>query len=150
MKAAVAAVVAVAACSHGPDLTTCRESIAGMWRDPHGRRWAAMEHQGRIEIYPDWGDTEPPPGTPPEIEVAPRVIDLVHAGDDVAGTIHRRFGKGADFCDVAVPIHIRNCHGSTIEIEIAEPPAPTAYKPCALPSIPYPVRETWTWERTGP
>lgn len=140
----------LAACNRGPELTSCKQSIAGMWRDPHGHRWAVMESHGRIEAYPDWGDSELPPGAAPDLEVAPRVIDLVHAGDAINGTLHRRFGKGADFCDVSIPIRVRACHGSTLEIEIGEPPAPTAFKPCALPAIPPPTVETWTFERSGP
>ena len=142
--------VALAACGREPELASCKDSIGGMWRDAQGRRWAVMDHGPRVEAFPDWPDTAPPPGAPPDLEIAPRAIDLNRTGDQLSGAVHRRFMKGADGCDPAVPIRVRACRGKTLELELADPPAPTSFAPCVMPNIPPPAVTTWTWERSGP
>jgi hypothetical protein len=143
--------VAIAACHREPAIESCGDSIGGMWRDAQGRRWAVVDHGTRVEAYPDWPDTALPPGAAPDLEVAPRVVDLERRGDQLLGAVHRRFMKGADICDPAVAIRVRACRGRTLELEYAEPPAPTAFTPeCVMPSIPPAPVTTWTWERKGP
>jgi len=142
--------IALAGCGADPDITSCKDSIDGMWRDAHGQRWAVMDHGPRVEVFPDFPDNALPPGAPPELEVAPRVIDLERRGDQLAGAIHRRFMKGKDGCDPAVPIRVRACRGKKMQLEWAEVPAPTTFAPCAMPSIDPPQVTTWTWERSGP
>jgi hypothetical protein len=150
MSARALALIALAGCSADPDIASCKDSIGGMWRDAQGRRWAVMDHGPRVEAYPDFPDTEPPPGTALDIEIAPRSIDLERRGDQLTGAIHRRFMKGQDGCDPAVPIHVRACRGKTLELEWADVPAPATYAPCAMPSIDPPQVTIWTWERPGP
>jgi hypothetical protein len=142
--------IALAGCSGDPDIASCKDSIGGMWRDAQGRRWAVMDHGPRVEAFPDFPDTVPPPGMPPDIELAPRAIDLERKGGELRGAIHRRFMKGQDGCDPAVPIRVHTCRGKTLELEWAEVPPPTSYAPCVMPSIPPPAVTTWTWEQKGP
>jgi hypothetical protein len=139
--------IALVGCGRDPEIGSCRDSIGGMWRDAQGRRWAVMDHGPRVEAFPDWPDTAPPPGAPTDLEIAPRVIDLNRVGGELSGAVHRRFMKGADGCDPSVPIRVRACRGKTLELELADPPAPTGFSPCEIPLIAPPMPQTWTRER---
>jgi hypothetical protein len=140
------AIVAIG-CENAPELSSCRESISGVWRAADGKRWAVMDLGARPEIYPMFADGALPPGAAPDIVASPRVIDLERAGALVTGTIRRRFMRGKRSCTIEASIPAIACSGRTITIELpSELPAPTAFEPCAYPPIPPPIATTWTWE----
>jgi hypothetical protein len=142
--AGVACALVVAACDRGPAIDSCADSLAGVWRDAEGRDWAIVDDGPGLAIYPSFADAELPPGAPAELEVAPRVIDLRRAGDQLTGILHRRFMRGATACDPAIPVRVASC-GRTLELELTEPPAPTGFAPCTFPPSPPPTRVRWTW-----
>jgi hypothetical protein len=145
MRAALA--VVVAACSPSPpSLASCADSIGGVWQDPAGRRWSILDHGERLEIYPAFADTEPPPGTLPTDELAPRMIALSRAGDALTGVVRRRSMRAGIACDAVVTARVIACRGATLELAVPEPPAPTAYEPmCAFPDVALPAPARWTW-----
>jgi len=153
-RAALALALALAlgagagACDRGPTIDSCADSLAGVWRDDRGRAWAVIDGGPRLEVYPSFADNELPPGAPPELEVAPRLLDLQRAGDQVAGVVHRRFMRADHACDAVVRVRVTACRAGTLELELAEPPAPTGFEPCAFPTLAPPPVSRWTW--TGP
>lgn len=94
-----------------------------------------------------------PGGGPADLIVAPRMFDFRSepAGSSsgssasgpparqapVAGTLRRRYMRGAARCDAHVPVHITRCAGDMIELVLAEPSPPIEFSPC-------------TWSRPGP
>jgi len=94
-----------------------------------------------------------PRGGPADLIVAPRMIEfrLAPAGSSpgssaagaptrkppVAGTLRRRYMRGAARCEAHVAVHITRCAGDTLELVLAEPSPPIEFSPC-------------TWPRPGP
>jgi hypothetical protein len=144
--AAAAACAVLAACDRAPTIDTCTDSLSGQWRDAEGRAWSILDQGARLEAYPAFPDNQLPPGADPTLEVAPRVIDLQRAGAIITGAVHRRFMTEDKACDPAVRIRVLACRARTLELELAEPPAPTSFTPCTLPATPPPVATRWTWE----
>jgi hypothetical protein len=143
--AAVATCAVLAACDRGPTLTSCQDSLSGLWQDPQGRSWAILDQGARVEVYPSFPDNELPPGADAGLEVAPRVIDLQRAGEHLSGVVHRRFMREDKPCDSAIRIRVVACRARSIELELAEPPAPTSFAPCAFPAVAPPTVSRWTW-----
>jgi hypothetical protein len=146
--AAVIALFAAAAagCDRGPRIDTCTDSLSGQWRDAEGHAWGVIDQGARIEAYPTFTDTAPPPGAAPGLEIAPRVIDFQRAGAIITGVVHRRFMSVGKACDPAIPVRVVACRARTLELELGDPPAPTSFAPCAFPPVPPPAATRWTWE----
>jgi hypothetical protein len=97
--------------------------------------------------------SDAPWGGPADLVVAPRMFDfrIEPAGSSpgsgasrlparqapVAGTLRRRYMRGAARCDAHVPVHITRCAGDTLELVLAEPSPPLEFSPC-------------TWSRPDP
>jgi hypothetical protein len=150
--AALAAVVALIGCGRdepgaggGPPIASCADSLAGLWQDERGRRWAVIDHGTRLEIYPGFADGDAPPGTPATVEVAPRAIDLTRVGTALTGVVRRRFMQNATACDATVLVRIDLCRGDAIELALPEPPVPSTFEPCTFPEVARPPRSRWTW-----
>ena len=147
MRAAWLVTIALFGCRETPSIATCADSLQGVWRDEQGREWSILDHGPTLEIYPVFADGAPP-GTPLDVEVAPRVIDLTRNGYEVKGRLHRRFMRGSKECEPGLPVWIGYCRGNTINLELAEPPVPSNFDPCELPTSPMPAKTGWT--RIGP
>jgi len=90
---------------------------------------------------------------PADLIVAPRMIEFQLAPEGaspgssasgsptrkppVAGTLRRRYMRGAARCEAHVPVHITRCAGDTLELVLADPSPPIEFSPC-------------TWPRPGP
>jgi hypothetical protein len=134
------ALVALAGCAaEAPAMESCASSLSGVWRDADGREWTALDSGGRVEIYPGFADVE----GPPDVEVAPRYLELARAGE-LTGAVHRRYMRGGDVCDATLPARVVACRGQTLELELGAPPMVTAFAPCAFAPVPAPPRVTWT------
>ena len=124
-------------------MSSCAESLQGVWQDASGRRWSLLDHGPQLEIYPLFDDDPAPAG----LEAQPRVIDLERRGDAIAGMIHRRYLKGARVCEPATPVRVVACRGA-MDLDLTDPPVPTAFDPCAYAETAPPTRARWT--RIGP
>lgn len=147
MTRAGLAALAIAAlgCQRAPARQSCADSLGGVWRDPTGHRWAVLDRGTQLEVYPDFADTAPPPGTPGDVELAPRAMDATRAGPVVAGTVRRRFMRADARCEAHAPFRILVCRGDALDVEVGEPPAATGFTPCAFAPAAAPAHATWTF-----
>jgi len=153
-----AVVLAIVACSRREPIASCDDDLHGVYV-AGDERWMMIEQGDTLEAYPLFPDgmaPDPagtPRGGPAELIVAPRMFDFrtEPAGSSrgasasrpparqapVAGTLRRRYMRGAARCDAHVPVHITRCAGDTLELVLAEPSPPIEFSPC-------------TWSRPGP
>jgi hypothetical protein len=149
-RAALAcALLSLGACDRAPSLASCADPLSGLYVDPAGRPWSLLDHGSHgLELYPAFADTEPPPSTPPDVELAPRTITLTRSGTDASltGVVRRRFMHGARTCDSVVIVRGGACRGTTLELAIPDPPAPLSFTPCTFPDIAPATPAPWTWQ----
>ena len=164
--AALAAALAVAACSRRAPIASCEANLRGVYAAAPDRseRWMLLDDGEALEAYPLFPDVD----GPPDLEVAPRRIELTRAppaptaspgapppgagsalaatGATLAGTLHRRYMHHAEICDAEVPVHVTRCAGDTLELVLADPAPPIGFSPCRWPG-PGPSRiERWQRE----
>jgi hypothetical protein len=127
-----------------PALSSCTESLTGVWTTETGQQWMLLEgkgaQRGQLEGYPLFDDIAGVPGS----EVSPRALDLARDAGDVRGEVTRRYMRGSERCDQKAPIVMTACRGTTLQVERREITPPVAFAPC-VPGLPGPMRrETWT------
>lgn len=137
-----AALLAIAACSRGAPIASCDDDLRGVYV-AGDERWMILDGGATLEAYPLFPDA----AGPPDLVVAPRVIDLARAPGDPrpSGTLRRRYMRRAERCDARVPVEVTRCEGDTLELVLADPSPPTGFAPCAWPA-PGPSR-TVRWRR---
>jgi hypothetical protein len=148
---ALAVTLTLAACDRTPSFASCADNLTGVYVDPANRRWSLLDHGPHgLEIYPAFADNDPPMGTPPDVELAPRMITLHRTGTGAAtalgGVVRRRFMRGDTQCPSVVTAHGGACRGTTLELAVPEPPAPTMFTPCAFPDVAPAPPARWTWQ----
>lgn len=132
MKLAIAAMLVVA-CDR-PHVTSCDDSLQGVWVTPSGARWMMLDYGAALEAYPMFDDGVP--------DGAPRVIDIARTAK-LAGEIKRRYMRGPDACEARAPIRIAKCKADALQVVLADVAAPLDYVPCTWPG-PSPSRvEQW-------
>ncbi|MGE0870494.1 MAG: hypothetical protein AB7P03_18160 [Kofleriaceae bacterium] len=143
VAAAAAALLCWCACNRRPAIESCRDSLAGVWRSDAGETWMIREPADRtrpLEIYPLFKDL---PDAQAEIEMAPRLIELSRSSAGIAGHVRRRYMHHGVSCTAAVSAAIVRCAGNELDVELAEPVAPTSFAPCTWPGMPSIRRERW-------
>ena len=154
VRAALAALV-LAACARRAPVTSCDDDLHGMWVAPAGQaepdplhlgpagaRWMMLDNGATLEAYPMFDDAVPPAGTPPDLVLAPRVLDLART-PTLTGELKRRVMRRADTCDARAPVQITRCADDTLELVLVDPPLPLTLAPCSYPA-PAPARvERW-------
>ena len=147
----LALLLLLAACDRTPSFTSCADDLTGVYVDPANRRWSLLDHGPHgLEIYPAFADNEAPTATPPDVELAPRMITLHRTGTGAAtalgGVVRRRFMHGPLICPSVVTAFGRACRGTTLELAVPEPPAPTSFDPCTFPDVDLVPPARWTWQ----
>jgi hypothetical protein len=127
--------IAIAACNRPAPIASCHDDLRGAYAGPApGERWMMLDSGNALEAYALFPDGEVAAG----VVAAPRVIDLTRAaqagGNELVGTLHRRYMRRADSCDAQVPVHVTRCAGDTLELVLADPAPPLAFAPCAWPT----------------
>jgi len=125
-------VLAIAACSQRAPIATCDDDLRGVYRDG-GERWMVLDHGATLEAYPLFPDAVAPAGADAGLEIAPRVIDLTRGRGLLAGTLHRRYLRGAESCDARVPVHVTSCTGDLVALVLSDPAPPISFAPCWWP-----------------
>jgi len=134
-------VLAIAACGRARALR-CDDDLRGVWAAPAGR-WMMLDNRATLEAYP----MAPDAAIGSDVTGAPRVLDLSRTPSGLAGELHRRDSHGAATCEARSPVHITACTDDTLEVVLADPPAPLQLAPCRWPA-PEPARvERWRRER---
>lgn len=128
-------VVLAAACSQPPPLTSCDESLRGVWR-AGDRRWMILDAGRTLEIYPLFPDGDP----------APRVIDLERGDDGLRGRVKRRYMRGATSCIASATATVTSCSGDALDLVLADPQPPLAFDPCTWGAPAPSRRERWRRE----
>lgn len=146
-SAVLAVAVVSATCSRREPITSCEQSLEGAWQSDHGsgERWMILERAGALEAYPLFPDGRPA-GVSPELETAPRVIDLSRSPSGVAGDVKRRFMRRGVACLSTATVHVTACANDVIELVLADPPVPTGFDPCSFPRPDSSRRERWIRE----
>jgi hypothetical protein len=131
-------VLGLAGCRGRAPLASCDDDLRGIYSVPDaaGRRWMILDSGDALEIYPLFPDAAPGPA--PGLEVAPRVLHLRRAPDKLAGSVHRRYMRGARQCVAKVPVRITACGGDALELVISDPEPPIEWpaapeQPCGWP-----------------
>ena len=140
--AALAVVLGAGACGRRTPIASCDDNLRGVYT-AGAERWMVLDNGSTLEVYPLFPDGD----GPPDLVVAPRVIDFVRApGGELTGTLRRRYMRRAERCDAHVPVHVTRCAGDTLELVLADPAPPIELSPCTWPG-PGPSRvEHWRRE----
>ena len=132
--AMIALVVLAAACSRRAPITSCDQRLDGTWRSDHqDETWMILESRsGTLEIYPLFPDGRPP-GTPAELETAPRAIDLQRTPGGLVGDVQRRFMRRGVACTATADVRVLSCANDGLDLVLANPPMPAGFDPCSFP-----------------
>lgn len=144
--AALAGMLAIAACNRRSPLASCDDNLRGVYTagpDGGAERWMILDSGDALEAYPLFPDV----GGPRELEIGPRRIDFTRspAPTALAGSVHRRYMRHAEICEAEVPAHVTRCAGDTLELVLTDPAPPLGFAPCQWPS-PAPSRRV-RWQR---
>ena len=137
----LAAAVLLVACSRHPALTSCDDSLAGVWHTDAGD-WMILDYGATLEGYPLFVDRFP---APPEQTVAPRFLAL-ERDTAVSGDLGRRYMLGSDACVAKAPVHVTACSGNTLELVLGDPLPPVGFAPCSWAGPAPSRRERWVRE----
>lgn len=141
--AMIALAVLVTACSRRDPITSCEQSLAGPWRSDHaGEQWMILESSRALEVYPLFPDGRPS-GTPPELEAAPRAIDLARTPSGLVGDVKRRYMRRGVACTATAGARVTACANDVLELVLADPPVPAGFDPCAFARPDSSRRERW-------
>jgi hypothetical protein len=121
VKRAIALAI-LAACDHHASIESCRQDLGGTYVF-EGQRWMMLDDGVALEAYPLFPDV---PGAS-DLEVAPRVLDLVRDDDGIAGHVHRRYMRGAAACEAAIPARITVCADDALDVLLADPVPPLQF-----------------------
>jgi len=135
MRLALAAMLLVA-CDRTPHVTSCDDSLAGVWVTPSGARWMMLDYGATLEAYPIFDDSVG--------GGAPRVIDLAR-GAKISGEIKRRYMRGAEECEGRAPIRIAKCKDDKLQVVLGDVLPPAEFTPCTW-GQPSATRAEW-WKR---
>jgi hypothetical protein len=128
IRAAALALV-LAACGRRAPIASCDDDLRGVYTSG-AERWMVLDDRGTLEAYPLFPDSD----GPPDLVVAPRVIELVRDGRaELSGTLRRRYMRRAQRCDAHVPVQVTRCAGDTLELVLADPAPPIELSPCTWP-----------------
>ncbi len=142
----LAAAVLGAACASREPITSCDQRLGGTWRsDRAGERWMIIDRGGTLEAYGLFPDGRVP-GAPPELETAPRALDLARMPSGLSGDVKRRFMQRGTSCIAKADATVISCANDVLEIVLADPPIPAAFDPCSFPRPDSSRRERWTRE----
>ena len=143
---ALAVVAGVGGCSRRAPITSCDQSLEGAWQSDHqAERWMILERGGALEVYPLFPDGRPP-GTPADLETAPRAIDLARSPRGLGGDVVRRFTQRGVACNAKAAVHVTSCADDVLELVLADPPAPAEFAPCTFARPDSSRRERWRRE----
>ena len=135
MRALVALTLLAACHRDRPALTSCAESLGGLWRAPSGD-WMLIDRGARIEGYPQFPDLGD--------GAAPASLALTRSEANVRGMVHRRFTRDANSCVANAAVRITSCSARTIDVVLSDPSAPISFSPCAFSERSNPSRrERW-------
>jgi len=155
-RVAIAALF-VCACAPTPTrapIAACSDDLRGVYV-VDGKRWMILDHRATLEAYPLFDDVHHAAAAAPGLEVAPRAIDLQRTpamerpapgADELAGTVTRRYLRGADRCDAQARARVTACSGDTLELVLADPVPPITFAPCAWGQPASSRRERWRRE----
>ncbi|MBA3396051.1 MAG: hypothetical protein H0T89_25705 [Deltaproteobacteria bacterium] len=138
------------ACDRAAPLASCTDDLRGVYVVDPGtateapgdeRRWMLLDHRVTLEAYPLFDDRD---RAVPGLEIAPRVLDLRREGESLAGEMRRRYLRGADRCEARTAVRITSCRGTTLELVLADPVAPTGFQPCTWGTPATSRRERWS------
>lgn len=128
MRIAIAvALLALAGCSRGRSVTSCRDSLAGVWRDEaSGHRYHMVANQRGYEMYAMWNSAVAPDGADadPGAVWAPLVFDFAaRPGGGLGGTRSQRVERAGQPCTLRTRATITSCAGGLLQLEIEQPTA---------------------------
>ena len=147
-RSAALALLALAACREPPPpLTSCADSLEGVWRttDAPPRRYHILDHGATVEAFPMWDTTRLADGRkavlPPDPDAAladtdlpvrsPVRIQLDRRGETVAGTASYRLRAGGRDCTVSGPARLTACAGASAVLSTRLPGTGAAEADCA-------------------
>ena len=124
MKLALALLVVVA-CDRRSAVTSCDDSLHGVWINEAGAKWSLLDRGKTLEAYPLFDDAVP--------EGVPRVIALERRRNDITGQVKRRYMRGGDSCEAHAPIRVTKCEANMLQIVVADPQPPAQFAACQWP-----------------
>lgn len=146
-RAAMIALAVLTSCSQRDPITSCQQLLDGVWRSDHAaEQWMIGERRGgTLEIYPLFPDRRSP-SMPPELEAAPRAIDVTRTGGELSGEVSRRFMQRGIECISKAPVRVTACANDVLELVLSDPPPPAGFAPCSYPRPDSSRRERWRRE----
>jgi len=140
MRALAALTLLVACHRDRPALTSCAESLGGMWHAPSGD-WMLIDRGAHLQGYPQFSDLDVRDGA------APRAVDLVRSDDGgVRGELHRRFTRDGKSCVSRVPLRVTTCRGRAVDVVLSDPDPASSFAPCTF-SLRQPLSRRERWSR---
>lgn len=141
---ALALVAVVAACDRSPTVASCADHLGGVWESADGAaRWHLSDGGERLAGYPLVREL---PAAPPGARPAPSFLELRRSGREVAGSVVRRWERGAERCVVRAPAVIRGCAADRLTLTLGATTAPTDWAACRsadAPATTLLLRRTW-------
>ncbi len=128
MRIAIALLLfALAGCGRGRSVTSCRDSLAGVWRDDaSGNRYHVVANQRGYEMYAMWNSAVAPDGAETDGDAvwAPLVFDFAaRPGGGLAGTRSQRVERAGQPCTLRTRATISSCAGGVLQLELEQPTA---------------------------
>ncbi len=128
MRIAIALVLlALAGCGRGQSVTSCRDSLAGVWRDEgSGQRYHMIANPRGYEMYAMWNSAVPPARARASTDTvwAPLVFDFAaRPGGGLGGSRSQRAERAGRPCNLRTRASITSCAGAVLVIELEEPTA---------------------------
>lgn len=139
-----AALVVLAACERPAPLASCADHLGGVWvTDDGAARWQLRDGGDRIDGFPLMKEL---PAAPPGAIAAPAMLDLRRAGDEVSGTVARRWHRGGESCVLRATARVRGCRDDRLTLTLEGTAAPADWGSCRPsngPSTTYLLRRSW-------
>jgi len=119
--------LALAGCGGGRSVDTCRDPLAGVWRDQaSGRRYHLVTNPHGYEMYAMWNSAVAPDGADAEAGAvwAPLVFDFAaRPGGGLGGTRSQRVERAGQPCTLRTRATITSCAGGVLQLELEQPTA---------------------------
>jgi hypothetical protein len=131
----LAAALVLAACDRSPRAADCGDHLGGVWSTDDGAARWHIRDSGRamLEAYPVVREL---PAAPPGTIAAPSMIDLRRTGDQIEGTVVRRWHRGGQTCIVRAPARVRGCTDDRLTLTLGSTGAPADWTACRAPDSP--------------